>query len=228
MEEIEHREPIKWRRQLALFLIMGCLGALAVFLLWHSHPELDYWKGLGNDALDYLEAHPWALLLALATLPGLGFPISPLFILTGVVLAPRYGMPMACLLGILAQSACTTWSYLLASGPLRQSIAAFVRSRRELPHLTESNMIRIGLILRITPGIPYALQNVTLGILGMRLVPYLAVSIPITALWTVAFIVTGGALFEGRLGLAISGILLLIVLVLITRTIARRNQSHDG
>jgi uncharacterized membrane protein YdjX (TVP38/TMEM64 family) len=228
MEEAKKRVSETWGRRFALLLIPGLLTALTVYLFWRSHPDPAHWRELAQTAFGYLEAHPWALLLALATLPGLGLPISPLLILTGIVLAPRYGMATACLLGILAQSTCTTWTYLLASGPLRAVIARYVRKRRELPVLTEANMIRIGLILRITPGIPYALQNVTLGILGMRLGPYLAVSIPISALWSVGFIVTGGAIFEGRAGLAISAVLLLVVLVIATKMFARKKIADDG
>ncbi|MFP4157092.1 MAG: hypothetical protein ACLFU4_05680 [Opitutales bacterium] len=224
----EHPVPKIWRRRLGLALIPAMFSACAVFLLWRSHPDPAYWQSLAQAALDQLAARPWALLLALATLPGLGFPVSPLLILAGITIAPRYGMATACLLGILAQSVCTTWTFLLASGPLRAVITRYVRKRRELPVLTEANKIRIGLILRITPGIPYALQNVALGILGMRIGPYLAVSIPITALWSTGFIVTGGALFEGRAGLAISGVLLLLVLIAATKMLTRKNIVDDG
>lgn len=211
-----------------LLLIPGLIAALTVFLMWQAHPDPAYWRGLMEQGLAFLEAHPWALLAALATLPGIGFPISPLFFLVGIVLAPRYGMAAACVMGILAQSFCTTWTYLLASGPLRDVLRKFVSKRRELPELTGTNALRLALIMRITPGIPYALQNIVLGIVGMRLKPYIIVSLPITALWSIGFIVTGGAIFEGRLGLAISGVLLLIVLVLATRMLRERTLRNAG
>jgi len=204
------------------------VSAFAVYLLWQTHPDPDYWRGLFNNFLDFLKANPWALVAAVATLPGIGFPISPLLVLFGIVLAPRYGMVTTCALGILAQSFCTTWTYLLASGPLRDVLQRIVRRQRTLPELTDSNALRLGLILRITPGIPYALQNVVLGIIGMRLKPYLMVSIPISALWTIGFIVTGGAIFEGRAGLAITGILLLVVLVIVTKMLRKKAVSNDG
>lgn len=214
------------RQRWALFLIAGLSGVIGAFLFLRAYPHPDDWRGLMEAALELLQAHPWALLLALATLPGVGFPISPLFILVGITIGPRYGMPTACLLGIAAQSICMTWTYLLAAGPLRQVISNFVRKRRALPTLTEGNMWRLALILRITPGIPFALQNPALGILGMRLGPYLLVSVPIGAAWAVGFIVTGGAVFAGRSGLAISGILLLITLILATRLYLKRKAAH--
>lgn len=214
-----------WRNGL-LLLLLGLLAAATVYLLWRSHPELEHWKSLFQEILAFLESNPWALLLAVATLPGLGFPISPLLFFFGIALAPRYGMLTTCALGILAQSFCTTWTYLLAAGPLRNVLRRFIRQRRDLPDLTEGNALRLCLILRITPGIPYAVQNIVLGISGMRLKPYLLASIPLTGLWTIGFIVTGGALFEGQSGLAITGLLLLIVLVLITKMLQEKNRKH--
>lgn len=228
MTEGSEENKARMVRNGLLLLLPGMIAAFAVYLLWASNPDPDYWRGLFDQSLTFLEANPIALLAAVATLPGIGFPISPLLLLFGVVLAPKYGMPTACALGILAQSFCTTWTYLLASGPLRDVLRRIVSRRRELPQLTERNALRLGLILRITPGVPYALQNVVLGILGMRLKPYLLVSIPISGLWTIGFIVTGGALFEGRTGLAIFGVLLLIVLVIATRMIQQKTGTNDG
>jgi len=227
MTETTEAQKSRPMRNALLLLIPGFFGAFAVYLLWAANPDPDYWRGLFDQTLAFLKANPWALLAAVATLPGIGFPISPLLFLFGVVLAPRYGMPAACALGILAQSFCTTWTYLLASGPLRDVLRRIISRQRELPQLTETNALRLGLILRITPGIPYALQNIVLGILGMRLKPYLLVSIPTTALWTIGFIVTGGALFEGRAGLAISGVLLLVVLVVMTKMLRRKTLTDD-
>jgi len=205
-----------------LLLIPGLIGAGLVYLCWQAHPEPDYWKELFGQALEALKTHPWVLLLALATLPGVGFPISPLLVMVGIVFTPRYGLAAACALGILAQSCCTIWSYLLSAGQLRGTLRRVISRRRELPLLDDSNSLQLGLVLRITPGIPYALQNIVLGIVGMRLKPYLAVSIPITAAWTVGFILTGGALFEGRLGLAIAGMLLLVALVILTKLLRKK------
>lgn len=213
-------------RNTILFLLPGTITATTIYLLWNAHPDIEYWKALALEARDFLEAHPFALLFALATLPGIGFPISPLLILTGIVIGGHYGLPSACVAGIIAQSICTIWTYLLAAGPLRGFLSSFISQKRELPELTETNALRLALILRITPGIPYALQNIVLGVIGMQLRTYLLVSIPITALWTIAFIITGGAIFEGRAGLAISGFLLLIVLILITRML--RNRTKDS
>lgn len=224
MAEPSEQKRRHWRN-LALLLVPALFSATAAFLLWQSHPDVAYWLGLLDEGRAFLEANPWALIAALATLPGLGFPISPVLVLFGVVLAPRYGVPSTLALAIGAQSLCTIWTYALAAGPLRGLLTDYVLRHRELPNMSEGNALRLGLILRLTPGIPYALQNIVLGILGMRFRPYLLVSIPTTSIWTVGFVVTGGAIFKGHIGWAITGIVILIVLVLATRIWSRKNSA---
>lgn len=212
----------RWRRNTALLLGAALGSAALVFLIWQQHPEIDYWIGLADSGRDLLERHPWALVLLLATLPGLGFPISPILLLFGVILVPRFGLPASLAMGIAAQTVCTTWAYALAAGPLRLWLLRTFYKNRPLPDMTSGSTLRLGWILRLTPGIPYALQNIVLGLVGMRLRPYLLVSIPTSALWTVGFITTGGALFEGHTGMALSGMAIIVVLVIATRMLKRK------
>ena len=215
-------------RNLCLLLIPAALAALGLFYAWSTHPELEYWQQLGSDARTYLEAHPLLLVLALATLPGIGLPMSPLLILFGIVMGPRFGMPLACVIGIAATSFCTIWTYALATGPLRHFLQTRLLSKWTLPELTERSALRLGLIIRITPGIPYPLQNVALGVMGLRFKTYLLASLPVQSLYTIGFIVTGGAIFEGKAGLALTGALVLVVIVLVSRMLRSRTTSHVG
>ena len=164
----------------------------------------------------------------MATLPGLGFPSSATLMLFGVVVAPHYGMPAAVALAIAAQSLCSIWTYGLAAGPLKRLLRRYLLRERALPEMSKHNAVRLGLILRLTPGIPYALQNIILGIMGMRFRDYLLVSIPTTSLWTACFVITGGAIFKGQLGWAIAGLVILIVVILATRMWSRKNPIDVG
>lgn len=215
-------------RNLALLLIPAALAALLVYYAWSTQPDLSYWQQLGTNARIYLETHPLLLIVALATLPGVGFPLSPLLILFGIVMAPRFGMPLACVIGIAATSMCTTWTYALATGPLRQFLKTRLLRKWTLPELTERSALRLGLIIRITPGIPYPLQNIALGVMGLRFKTYLLASLPVQSLFTTGFIVTGGAIFEGKAGLALTGAVLLVVVVLVARMLRGRATNHVG
>ena len=213
-------------RNLILFLLPGIASAAVVYSLWHANPDLAYWKGLLYDLRDFLAKNPWALVLTVATLPGLGVPISPILILFGIVMQPKYGAVGACAIGIAAQSFCSIWTYFLASGILRNFLRRYVLRNRALPELNQRNALRLGFIIRIAPGFPYALQNIVLGVLGLPFKTYLLVSIPVNSLYTIGFIVTGGAIFEGQMGLALTGALLLVVVVLATRMIRSRTQTN--
>jgi uncharacterized membrane protein YdjX (TVP38/TMEM64 family) len=215
-------------RNLILFFLPGMLTATVIFMLWQMHPDPQYWIGLAQAGRAYMELHPWALILALSILPGLGFPVSPLLILFGIVIGPIYGLPLACLIGITAQTICTIWTYALAAGPLRGLLAKYVLRNKELPTLTDRNALRLGLIMRITPGMPYAVQNVILGVMRLKFKTYLLVSIPITSLYTIGFIVTGGAIFEGSIGTILAAVLLIITLILLTRILLSRTQKNVG
>lgn len=211
-----------------LLLASAIISAAAVYYIWSLHPELEYWKALGADGHAYLKAHPMLLILMLATLPGIGFPISPLLILFGIVMGPRYGLAATCAIGIAATSFCSIWTYALASGPLRTFLKTYILKKWTLPELSDSSALRIGLIIRITPGIPYPIQNMALGVMGMRLRTYILASLPVQSLYTIGLIITGGALFEGQTGLAITAALFLIVIVLITRMLRNRTTSNVG
>ena len=216
------------QRKLVLLLVLGVVSAMVVMLLWQSHPEAIYWLELLDLGHSFLEENPWALFVVMATLPGLGFPSSATLMLFGVVMAPHYGMPAAVALAIAAQSLCSIWTYGLAAGPLKRLLSRYLQSERALPEMSKHNAVRLGLILRLTPGIPYASQNIILGIMGMRFRDYLLVSIPTTSLWTACFVITGGAIFKGQLGWAIPGLVILIVVILATRMWSRKNPIDVG
>jgi uncharacterized membrane protein YdjX (TVP38/TMEM64 family) len=228
MQTTPSEKRVFHRRLFLLCSVLGAAAVLVLWLFWRSRPDPAFWLGLLEEGRLYLETRPWALVLALAVLPGLGFPLSPLLVLFGMVLGPRLGMPAACALGILAQSLCSAWAYWAAAGPFRGLLQRFVLRDRRLPSLAAGNALQVGFFLRITPGIPYALQNVALGLIGLPFGAYLLVSIPVQSLYTVGFIVTGGAIFEGRAGLALSGIALLIALILATRLLRKRRHAHAG
>jgi uncharacterized membrane protein YdjX (TVP38/TMEM64 family) len=214
----------RWRRwALAAFALFGLVG---VALLWIQFPRAQDWVGLLGEVRTFLEVRPWALVLVLATLPGIGFPISPVLALFGIVLVPSLGLPLTLLIAFLAQGVCTLWTFLLASGPLRGWLQGMLRRHNRLPVPNTRSAVKLGLVLRLTPGIPYALQNITLGVLGMRIVPYLLVSLPTTSLWMVSFVVTGGALFEGDAVLFFGGFGLLLALVLATRIVQSKTRDH--
>jgi hypothetical protein len=52
-------------------------------------------------------------------------------------------------------------------------------------------------------------QNYATGLLGVPLLHSLAIALPISALYGSGFVLTGGAIFKGQIGLVIAGVAIL-------------------
>jgi len=218
------QSKLQFNRTVRLLLYVAIGTTLLLLLLLQQQPNLKYWFEWADAGRNILQSHPSALVCAIAVLPGLGVPISPLLLLLGIIFGPIYGLPMTCLIAIGAQSICTSWTYLLASGPLRRLLHKFILRQRILPILTDSNALRLGFMIRITPGMPYIMQNLALGIMGLKFKPYLLISIPITSIYSIGCIVTGGAIPQGKIGLILAGLFLIVVLMFMTGMRLKRNQ----
>jgi len=68
-------------------------------------------------------------------------------------------------------------------------------------------------------------QNYFLGFSRIPFVQYLWVSLMVQAFYTTGFVVSGGAIFEGRAGLAILGLAILVVASVIIQILRKRNQT---
>lgn len=224
--EIQKCSPRNCAIRFAALLAILLLAAL--FLLRSGLPldkaSLIAWI---ESARASLESRPLALIAALAILPGLGAPVSPLLIFFGIVIGPLYGLPAACVIGVAAQSLCTAWAYFLASGPLREFLRKTLLRKITLPELTPGNAAKICFMVRLAPGFPYAWQNLTLGVLKMHFPTYMLVSIPVQSIYTIGFISTGGALFEGKAGHALTAFCLLLIAVFALRLLRKKKAGHE-
>lgn len=207
-----------------LVLVVSCTAM--VFYFWHTNPEIEHWKDLFRKGQSHLEAHPIILVVALMTLPGIGFPISPLLIFFGMVAGAQFGLPAACAIGIVATLVCSIWTYALSYGPLRHFLKKYLSNKARPLEFADSKTLLFAFIIRITPGIPYALQNIILGVAGIKFKYYLLATLPVQPLYVIGFIVTGGSFIQGRTGLAITGISLLLILILSTRIFYNHAKNH--
>ena len=206
-----------------ILILLAVLAAVAGFVAWRMG-LVEWVLSMKEPVLAWCRSHPVALFAAIAILPGLGFPASPLLILAGAVWGSDLG---ACFIAIAATALNMAWTYAAAAGPARKVIARILGTRwdkwRDMDH---RNLLKLTLLLRITPGLPLALQNYTLGLLAVPFVPYLLISVPINGLFVTGLVLTGGAIFEGSLGAAIVGLSILIAAALTIKIIRGRiNQT---
>ena len=222
--QTENREAnrgftLPWKMLLivGLLLISGC-EPLPATESWKEIP-VAYWKWMQLMA----EQHTSYLLLAIAILPGLGFPVSPLLVLAGALSAKTGSVFTAWFLTSFAMWVNAAWTYLFASGPGRTFTQRFIEKYlKKGIRIPEAKGYQLALILRVTPGIPLPFQNYFLGISGVSARVYWLVTIPVQGAWALGFVVFGDGLLQGNSKLLISGIGLLIVIAIIARMLAKR------
>ena len=72
------------KRLLRLLLLLGvsaAIGAALLYAAWSADPDIDYWLELIHKIQALLAEHPLLLILSLATLPGIGVPLTPVLLL---------------------------------------------------------------------------------------------------------------------------------------------------
>ena len=160
--------------------------------------------------------HPAFLSLAIIFLPLFGVPVSPFFVLAGIA----YGLKLGLLASAIGLTLNIILAYWIAARFLRTTIQKIVhRSGRALPEFPPCEYVRGTLLLRLTPGFPLSLQNYILGLARVPFKTYLLISLPAQYFFMIGYLVSGGALFEGKLGLIIVGVSLIIASLLLTKIV---------
>lgn len=177
---------------------------------------MEWFQHVGNRLAD----HPFALFLALAVLPGLPFPTSPLIFLVGVVWReqPIHG----CAVCLLATAINMSWTYALAAGPGRRLVEGLARRLdRNLPDLASASHLQALLLLRLMPGVPFFLQNYVLGYLRLPFGFYLGASLGCNGLMACGLVLTGAGVATGAWKPVLSGVGLLVAAVILVK-VARK------
>ncbi|MCW1923518.1 VTT domain-containing protein [Luteolibacter arcticus] len=174
---------------------------------------------------EYGTRYPWALFVALVFLPGIGFPAGVLLLLAGIVWGSHY---TSCLIALAAIALNVMWTHCLAAGPARKVMTRWMGERLQPWFaLPRTDLMKIAWLLRVTPGVPLFVQNYALGALGVPLRLSLLTALPVVSLYACGFVLTGGAIFDGRLGLAISGLALVAAAAIATRLFPAK-QAKPG
>ena len=135
---------------------------------------------------------------------------ASLFYLTA---GPLYGIGESLLWIAPALAFNTLLVHMIASSTLRPALERmFERTGRRLPRMAAtSDQTLLILLVRITPGIPYFVQSWVLGFAGVKRLPFILLSVSIQMVYAAGFVILGRSAFEGRVGLAVGAIALLIL-----------------
>ncbi len=181
-------------------------------------------KGLIAQGLELIRgAGPVVFFTAMAILPALGAPISIFFLTAGSAFGERLGVGPVIGLALLAITFNLCLSYFLASRALRPLLEKLVvRLGYQLPQVGAGDATDLIILLRVTPGLPYPVQNYLLGLAGVPFKKYLIISCLILWSFTIAMILFGDALLHGKGKVASIAIGLLMALTAATHMLRKR------
>jgi uncharacterized membrane protein YdjX (TVP38/TMEM64 family) len=224
-------EPVVAKKKLpVLKLVIGALvlGTAAIFLLRGVNVREIIERGMEVIR----NAGPVVFFCAMAVLPGLGVPSLTFMLTAGPVFGETLGMPWVVILCLLASTVNLVVTYALARRALRPFFETMMkRLGYKIPEVDEGDLTGLTIVMRVTPGIPFFVQNYLLGIAGVPVVKYLAISCPVTWIYGTGFVLFGDALLNGKGKMIFIAVSLLVVAAVITHTLRRhyaKKKTADG
>ena len=205
-------------KRLLAGLVVG--GLLALLAAWYFGVTPAQLKGYWRDLELWLMANPGLLFVALVLLPGFPVPSSALLVAAGIVW--RDHPVLACGGAVLAFALNMTWTFGLAAGPGRRVVERFLATTTlRIPELPRGDHLRLILIMRLTPGMPFFVQNYVLGFLRPPFRLYILLSLLCNAPIVCGLVLSGAGLANGRLLPLLVGLTVIVLTVVLTHT-ARR------
>jgi len=224
----EPAEPIDTTAALRRLRLVK-VGAVALVLLVGAGLVLRGYdvKGAIEQGLALVRsAGPLVFFLSMAILPAVGAPQMAFTLTAGPLFAAQLGMGVVVLFALLAMLFNMVLSYWMASRVLRPVLEAlFRRLGYKIPQVQKGDETGLIVLLRVTPGIPFPVQNYLLGLARASFGRYLLISFLIQGPLNAAFIIFGDALLHGKGKTAFYGISAIIVLLVGTHLL-RKHYSR--
>ena len=168
---------------------------------------------------------PWVFFIAMALLPAVGAPLSMFSLTAGRAFGAQMGMGWVIAAAFAAITVNILFTYWLARRVFRPWIARLVTSfGYKLPELDRADLTDLIVILRVTPGTPFCVQNYLLGLANAPFGRYMAISCAVMWAYAGAAVVFGDALLSGRGRTAMMAIGLFAALVAVSHLV----RHHMG
>jgi len=216
----------RFHRLAGVLLVAGAGVALLAWKMGVNGIMLkEGWKQMEG----FLTDRPRLLFAALVVLPALPIPTSALLFLAGTVWRDR---PVtACAVCLVAMALNMSWTYWLAAYPGRRLVEKLLAmTSLRVPDFQRGNDQRLILILRLTPGIPFFLQNYSLGFFRVPFRLFLPLSIGCSGIISCGVVLSGAGVADGNLTPLLTGIALIglgMVLVQMIRQRLAREKTQD-
>ncbi len=189
----------------------------------------------GRGVLDHVltvvrDAGPWMFFGAMAVLPAVGFPMSPFTLSAGPVFGPVMGLGGVITAAFAAIAVNVMIGYALARWamhPLLEKVV--VRLGYRLPRVPADQFWDWTILLRVTPGPPFFVQHLLLGLAHVPVRIYLIASLAVAWAYTVGIIVFGDALMQGKGGRVLFGVMCVVMVgvgvKLVRKHLARKRAA---
>ena len=162
--------------------------------------------------------NPIVYMISISVLPAFGVPVSLFYIVSGLAYDLNTALVVSSI-GIMNNLLLTYW---LTKSFLHKPIQGFLL-KKGFPRVKvpAEEVLKITLLIRILPGLPFFLQSYLLGIISIPFLPYFIISILTQFMWAVLYIIFGNALHESSWGFVISAILAIVVFGLIINILSK-------
>lgn len=165
---------------------------------------------------------PVVFFSAMALLPAIGLPLSFCSLAAGPVFGQQMGMGWVVVCGITAVTINILLTYWLARYALRPHLDRLMkRWGSKLPKVEKGDSTDLIILIRVTPGIPFFVQNYVLGLADAPFGRYLLISCAAQWTYTYAMIVFGDAALHGKGKMIMVAVGVLVVAVALTHFVRR-------
>lgn len=198
----------------ALLLKLGAAAAVGLVGAVLLARGVDL-KALLDQGLGLLrEAGPAVYFTAMALLPACGVPMLTFLLPAVTLFSPQLGTPATLALALGAITANFVLTYALARRGLRPVLQRLVtRLGYKLPEIEAGDATDLIVLLRVTPGVPFFVQNYMAGLAEMPFGRYFVVSAIIVWPLNLAFLLFGDALLHGKGKVALLSLCALVALM---------------
>jgi uncharacterized membrane protein YdjX (TVP38/TMEM64 family) len=171
------------------------------------------------------EQGPLVYFTAMALLPAAGFPVIAFGLTAGPAFSEQLGMPMV----VVCALAAVTVNFLLTYGLARRALRPllqklFTRFGYKLPEVEAGDAADLVVILRLTPGIPFFVQNYLSGLAEVKFSKYFLISCLIVWPMNAGVILFADALMHGKGRIALLAGSLIVVIAAATH-LARKHYG---
>jgi len=214
------------RRVPVIGLALAGLAVIAIAVLVLH--DLD-WRLLVDQGMAIIRAAgPGVFFTAMAILPAFGMPLGLFTIPAGEAFGTQMGLGNVIVVSMTMIAVNLALGYWVARYLFRPVlIVIFARYGYQVPRVTPENALQIALVVRLTPGPPYAVQTGILGVAELPFRLFMIVSWLSLLPWVVGAIILGQGLFNGNYGAVLAGVGVMIVATIVLQWIRRRFARRE-